>query len=144
MILIVHTAFSTIALIAGIIFLIPKGTRKHKKIGYIYVFSMMGSLITSFGLFNLWDRFGVYHALSIVSFLTIALALYFPLAGRNRKKWAEHHLLYMGYSYVGLVMAAGSHLFSVFPEWPVRLRIGLFWVLPYVLGTIFIFINNKF
>ena len=111
MILIVHTIFSTLALLAGVIFLIPKGTKKHKKIGYLYVFSMIVSLITSFVLFNLWNSFGVYHALSIVSFLTLAIALYFPIGGRNKKKWAEYHLLWMGYSYIGLVMAAGSHLF---------------------------------
>lgn len=138
MILIVHTLFSTIALLSGVIFLIPKGTANHKKIGYLYVFSMIVSLITSFGLFNLWNRFGVYHALSLVSFMTLAIALYFPILGRGRKKWAEHHLLWMGYSYIGLVMAAGSHLFSVFQEWPSWLRIGLFWVLPYALGTIII------
>ena len=142
MILIVHTIFSTLALLAGVIFLIPKGTKKHKKIGYLYVFSMIVSLITSFGLFNLWNSFGVYHALSIVSFLTLAIALYFPIGGRNKKKWAEYHLLWMGYSYIGLVIAAGSHLFSVFSEWSNWLRIGLFWVLPYVLGTIII-IRNK-
>lgn len=140
--LIIHTAFSTLALLAGVIFLIPKGTKKHKNIGYLYVFSMIVCLITSFGLFNLWNGFGVYHALSIVSFLTLAIALYFPIAGRNNKKWAELHLLWMGYSYIGLVMAAGSHLFSVFREWPSLLRIGLFWVLPYVLGTYFIFRNK--
>lgn len=142
MILIIHTIFSIFALLAGIIFLIPKGTKRHKQLGYVYVFNMVVCLITSFGLFNLWNKFGVYHALSIVSFLTLAIALYFPIAGKKMKKWAEYHLLWMGYSYVGLVMAAGSHLFAVFPEWPSWLRITLFWVLPYVVGTVII-IRNK-
>jgi uncharacterized membrane protein len=144
MILIIHTAFSIIALIAGaLIFLIPKGTAQHKRIGYSYTVSMVILLVTSFGLFSLWGRFGVYHALTIVSFLALAIALYFPIAGRKMEKWVEHHLLWMGYSYVGLVIAAGSHLFSVFPEWPSWLRVILFWVLPYIAGTILIVKNKK-
>ncbi len=142
MILIIHTIVSSIALLAGIIFLLPKGTRKHKWIGYTYTLSMLICLITSFGLFNLWGSFGVYHALSIVSFLTLVIALYFPLFGRKRKSWVESHLIWMGYSYVGLVMAAGSHFFSVFPDWPVWLRMVLFWGLPYVLGSTLIFRNK--
>ncbi len=142
MVLVIHTIFSVSALLAGIIFLMPKGTKKHKIIGYAYVFSMVICLITSFGLFNLWKGFGVYHALSIVSFLTLAIALYFPIAGRKKKNWAELHLLWMGYSYVGLVMAAGSHMFLVVPEWPNWLRIMVFWVLPYVFGSVLI-IKNK-
>ena len=142
MILIIHTAFSVIALLLGIIFLSPKGTKKHKTMGYLYIFSMMVCLITSFGLFSLWGSFGIYHALSIVSFLTLMIALYFPLFGRKKKNWIEHHLIWMGYSYVGLVMAAGSHLFSVVPDWPGWLRMALFWALPYILGSFFIFRNK--
>ena len=47
-------------------------------------------LPTSFGLFSLWGSFGVYHSLTIVSLLILAIALYFPLAGRNMKNWIEH------------------------------------------------------
>lgn len=143
MVLIIHTLFSVLALLAGIIFLFPKGTKKHKKIGYLYSVSMFFCLITSFGLFNLWGRFGVYHVLSIVSFLTLLIALYFPIFGRKNKNWITQHSIWMGYSYVGLVMAGGSHLFGVFPEWPNWLRIGLFWVFPYVLGSILIFYNKN-
>jgi len=142
MILIIHTVFSVIALLAGIIFLIPKGSKKHKRLGYLYALSMLISLITSFGLFKIWGTFGIYHALSIVSFLTLIIALYFPLFGRTKQNWIEYHLIWMGYSYVGLVMAAGSHLFGVFSSWPNALRIGLFWVFPYLIGSILIFRNK--
>jgi hypothetical protein len=59
---------------------------------------MMVSLITSFGLFDLWNSFGVYHALSIVSFLTLAIALYFPIGGRNKKN--EPNTIYYGWDIV--------------------------------------------
>lgn len=142
MILIIHTIFSIIALLAGVIFLIPKGTKRHKKIGYAYSISMVICVATSFGLFNLWGSFGVYHVLSLVSFITLMIALYYPLYGRKNKNWILPHSIWMGYSYVGLVMAAGSHLFGVFPNWPTWLQIGLFWVLPYLGGSILIFRNK--
>jgi uncharacterized membrane protein len=143
MILIIHTTFSVIALLAGIIFLLPKGTEKHKKMGYLYTTCMLICVVTSFGLFNLWGGFGVYHVLSIVSFITLIIALYFPLFARNNKHWIVQHSIWMGYSYIGLVMAGGSHLFGVFPNWPSWLRIVAFWVFPYVLGSILIFKNKN-
>ncbi|MFT6336894.1 MAG: putative membrane protein [Saprospiraceae bacterium] len=143
MILLVHTITSILALIAGaLIFLTPKGTERHKKIGYTYILSMIILLVTSFWIFDLFGSFGVYHALSIVSFVTLAIALYFPIAGRKTKNWVEHHLLWMGYSYVGLVMAGGSHLFPILSDWPVVLRMFLFWGLPYIMGSILIFKNK--
>ena len=143
MILIIHTLSSIVSLIAGaLIFLTPKGIVLHKKIGYTYSICMLILLVTSFGLYNLFGGFGVYHALTIVSLVTLAIALYFPLAGRSKANWAEYHLIWMGYSYVGLVMAGGSHLFSVFPDWPDWMRIILFWGLPYIVGSILIFKNR--
>jgi len=143
MISIIHTVASIIALIAGaLIFFTPKGTTQHKKIGYIYSVNMIILLITSFGLFSLFGKFGVYHVLTVVSFVALAIALYYPMAGRSRKNWVEHHLLWMSYSYIGLVIAGGSHLFYIFPDWPVWLRMLLFWVLPYVIGTILV-VKNK-
>ncbi len=143
MISIIHTLFSVLALMSGaLIFLTKKGTKQHKRTGYLYSISMALLLVTSFGLYSLWGSFGVYHALSIVSLLTLAIALYFPLAGRRKKNWVEYHLLWMGYSYVGLIMAAGSHLFSIFPGWPNWFRIVLFWIFPYLIGTLLIFKNR--
>ncbi|MFT4537433.1 MAG: putative membrane protein [Saprospiraceae bacterium] len=143
MILIIHTVSSVLALIAGaLIFLSPKGTAIHKKTGYLYAVSLVILLFTSFGLFSLFGNFGVYHVLTMVSLLTLAIALYFPLAGRNKNNWVEQHLIWMGYSYIGLIMAAGSHLFSVFPEWPDWLRMSIFWGLPYIVGSILIFKNR--
>ncbi|MBR9847428.1 MAG: hypothetical protein GYB35_15575, partial [Algicola sp.] len=91
MILIIHTIFSILALLVGIIFLFPKGTKQHKKIGYIYSVSIVMCVLTSFGLFNLFGSFGVYHVLSIVSFLTLMIALYFPIYGRTSKNWILKH-----------------------------------------------------
>jgi len=144
MILPIHTIFSSIALIAGaIIFIRPKGTPLHRKLGYAYNISMVGLIVTSFWIFELFEGFGVYHALSIVSLVTLAIGMYYPLFGRAKDSWFGYHYVWMAYSYIGLIMAGGSHLFQYFPDWPVWFRAALFWGLPYVGGSILVFSNKK-
>ncbi len=96
-----------------------------------------------FFIFDLFGSFGAFHVLALVSFITLGLGMYFPLFARSNASWLVHHYMWMSYSYVGLVMAAGSHLFGVFPQWPGWLRMLLFWGLPYILGTVLIFRNRK-
>jgi len=142
--LLVHTTASISALISGaLIIMTTKGTSIHKRVGYVYSISMLVVLITSFFIFDLFGAFGVYHGLSIVSFLTLGIALSFPLFFRSKSNWVEHHMVWMGYSYVGLVMAGGSHLFTIFPEWSASLRMVLFWGMPYAIGTYLIFSKKK-
>lgn len=141
---IIHTVFSVTALLAGgFIFFNAKGTRRHVKAGWLYVASMLILLFTSFFIFDLFGGFGVYHALSIVSLVTMGLGIYFPLVARSNAGWLIQHYMWMSYSYVGLVMAGGPHLFALVPDWPSWLRIFLFWGLPYILGSFWIFRNRK-
>ncbi|MGB5941545.1 MAG: DUF2306 domain-containing protein [Leeuwenhoekiella sp.] len=139
----VHSIFSVIALFAGsVVLLKPKGTPFHVKTGYTYVLSMLILLATSFFIFDLFNAFGAYHVMAIISFITLGLGMYFPLFARNKKNWAIQHYMWMSYSYVGLVMAGGSHLFGLV-DWPSWLSIVVFWGLPYVVGSILIFRNRK-
>ena len=83
----VHTIASTIALIAGAyILLAKKGTSIHKKIGYIYVIAMIIVLITSFMIYNLFDGFGIFHALAIVSVITLVAGM-FPIVLKRPKSY---------------------------------------------------------
>jgi hypothetical protein len=51
-----------------------------------------------------------------------------------------HHYFWIAYSYVGLVMATGSHLFAYGPPgWPFWARAMLYWVAPYGVGSALIF-----
>ncbi len=140
----IHTLFSVLALLAGgYIFFSAKGTARHVQAGWVYVASMLILIFTSFFIFDLFGGFGVFHALSIVSLGTMALGIYFPLFARSNRGWLIQHYMWMSYSYVGLVMAGGSHLFGLVPEWPNWLRIFLFWGLPYLLGSFWIFRFRK-
>ena len=140
----IHTLFSVLALLAGAyVFFNTKGTSRHVLAGRVYGISMLALLFTSFFIFDLFGGFGVFHALTIVSLLTLGLGMYFPLFARHNPGWLVQHYMWMSYSYVGLVMAAGSHLFGVVPGWPSWLSITLFWALPYVVGSVLIFRNRK-
>lgn len=140
MVVALHTAFGVVALLSGAWNLLrPKGTARHPRIGWIYTFSMYLLIFTSFFIFEVFGRFGAFHVLALVSGTTLTLALYFPLRRQTHPAWLEHHYFWISYSYVGLVMATGSHLFDSLPALHYALRILLFWGLPAGVGTALIF-----
>jgi hypothetical protein len=96
-------------------------------------------VVTSFAIFEVFGRVGAFHVLALVSGGTLSLALYFPLFRRAHSDWMEHHYFWIAYSYVGLVMATGSHLFERLPNLHYGIRATLFWALPLVIGTTLIF-----
>lgn len=140
-----HTILGFIALGTGAWNLVTKkGTFHHRVIGFIYVGSMITLIITSFGIFELFEGFGPYHIMSLISGGTVILAIYFPLRRQKYKNWLEHHYMWITWSYVGLVMATGSHLFQYGPAgWPYWALILLYWVLPCVIGGSLIYRNRK-
>lgn len=137
----IHTALGLIALFAGAWNLLTqKGTARHRLMGWVYVASMSGLLGTSFFIFDLFGGFGPFHAMSLASGVTLGLAIYFPLRRDHHEHWLEHHYMWITWSYVGLVMATGSHFFAYGPPgWPAWARALLYWGLPCVLGATFIF-----
>ena len=136
-----HTALGVIALASGAWNLLTrKGTARHRLVGWVYAGSMTGLIATSFAIFELFGGFGPFHAMSLVSGGTLALALYFPLRRDHYDHWFEHHYMWITWSYVGLVMATGSHLFALGPPgWPFWARALLYWGLPCAVGAALIF-----
>lgn len=140
MIITVHTIFGIVALLSGAWNLFAvKGTRQHQRIGLVYAISMYGLILTSFFIYELFGGFGVFHVLAIVSGVTLTLALYFPLRRHTHSNWLVHHYFWISYSYIGLVMATGSHFFGYFPDTPFIVRALLFWAVPYVAGTAMVY-----
>ena len=136
-----HTALGVAALAAGAGNLLArKGTPRHRLVGWIYAGSMAGLIGTSFAIFELFGEFGPFHAMSLVSGGTLALAVYFPLRRHRYENWLEHHYMWIPWSDVGLVMATGSHLFALGPPgWPFWARALLYWGLPCAVGAALIF-----
>ena len=139
-----HTFLGIVALIAGAWNLLArKGTRLHRLVGWIYAGSMILLIFTSFFIFDLFGGFGPYHAMALVSGGALVLALYFPLRRRYHQHWLRHHYMWITFSYVGLVMATGSHFFAYLSSWPFWSRAVLFWGLPYVVGSLLIYGQRK-
>ncbi len=110
-----HTACGLVALAFGaaVVFM-EKGTRRHRRAGWVYVGSMALLCATSFFIFELFGGFGVFHAMALVSSVSILGGIAAPLLrGWIGEDWLEAHYMFMLWSYVGLVMATGSHFFEV-------------------------------
>lgn len=146
--LIFHTATSILALVAGFpIFFSTKGTRFHKRWGKIYVASMLSLCISSFWLTSttpFTEGFDVFHVLAIVSLVSVIGGALPVFAWRRFNGWFEMHYFFMLYSYVGLVMALGSHFFEYLPGVPQGLRALMFWGVPYIVGTILIYWKRSY
>lgn len=71
-----HLASALLAMIAGAFVLAAsKGTIKHKRMGYIYVSAMVLVCGSALGIYNLTGRFGLFHLMAVISFLTLALGM---------------------------------------------------------------------
>ena len=67
-----HFITSVVALITGLVVILnPKGTLFHKRIGYIYVVSMLSLNVSSFFIVN-FGGFSLFHFFTIVSLVSIA------------------------------------------------------------------------
>jgi uncharacterized membrane protein len=144
MILAMHTLAGMVALVTGAMNLLSrKGTPRHRLVGRLYAATMYLLIGTSFFIYEVFGSFGAYHVLAIVSGVTLTLGLYFPLRRRHDPGWLEHHYFWMGFAYIGLVMATGSHFFAYVPHWPFWAAALLFWGLPFVVGTLLIYQQRR-
>lgn len=107
----IHTITASIAVISGTLVLIArKGTKTHKKIGYVYAINMLLLNITAFGIYRLFGSFGVFHVLALVSLFALIFGMY-PVLFRNRvKNWYLQHLKVMLWSVVGLYAALAAEI----------------------------------
>ncbi len=98
-----HTIIALIAMITGLVVVFNmKGTQFHKRIGYIYVVSMLLLNISSFFIIN-FGSFSLFHFFALFSLATV-LGGIIP-AIRRRKNWFPYHFYFMSYSVVGLYCA---------------------------------------
>lgn len=82
----IHTLAATIALLFGAIVLgSKKGTSAHKKLGYMYVTSMLVLNLTAMPITSMSGSVGLFHVFIAISLPTILLAMYYPLFARHKK-----------------------------------------------------------
>ena len=125
-----HVVAAVSALLAGVAVLaLPKGTHIHRTIGTVYVLALVLVNVAALSLHR-EDTFGVFHALAVVSLVTIAAGLSPLLLGKRSPIVITNHAYCMTWSYAGLVAAGCGQLGAA-----VGRDLGA-WVVPVVIGTV--------
>lgn len=121
----VHLVAAVLSLVTGTAVLaLPKGTRLHKKIGYLYAASMLVVCATSFMIYRLFGGFGVFHAAALVSLVTLAGGM-IPALMRRPESWLSIHFSLMYWSVMGLYAAFFSEIVTRIPDTPFFGMLGL-------------------
>lgn len=108
---IVHTAAAIVAVVVGTIVLRNrKGTRFHRRMGYLYVVAMLAMNATALGIYRLFNGFGLFHYMALASLFAIAGGMYPAIFRRHDPDWYVQHLEVMGWSVVGLYAALAAEI----------------------------------
>ena len=125
-----HVVAALSALATGAAVLpVPKGTRTHRVIGTAYVLALVLVDVAALSLHR-ENVFGVFHALAVVSLVTVAVGLAPFLLGKRSPVVITTHAYCMTWSYAGL-LAAGCGQLAV----AVDLDAGA-WVVPVTIGAV--------
>lgn len=118
----IHLISGIVALIfGGAVLVAKKGTQIHRKVGYLYIASMAILIISSFFVYRLFGKFGIFHVLSLVSTFSL-LAGMIPMSKKVRTlKDFETHFKRMYWSVAGLYAAFAAESFVRIPKF------GGFW-----------------
>jgi len=138
-----HIICSSFALVFGtLVLFMRKGTRSHKRIGYLYVACMIGLLLSSFMIYGLYHRFGPFHVASVISTIVLGLGMIPILTKRPLESWKFMHFNYMYWSVIGLYMALIAELLTRIPGTPFYGMVVAAMIMVTLLGFYF-FNRNK-
>jgi uncharacterized membrane protein len=126
-----HLVAALLAVVTGsIVLLNVKGGLFHKRVGYVYVASMVVLNVTAFMIYRLFGTFGPFHILAIFSSLSI-LGGMLPVVFRHRvSDWLIWHYYFMNWSVVGLYAAFWAETLTR------TLPMGQFWPIVVVATAI--------
>lgn len=111
-----HTVCGVLALLLGAaIFLRPKGTRTHVRVGWAYAVCMGTVNGTALCIYRLTGHFNLFHALALASLAMVAAGVAQVAFRRRPQNWAWRHYHYMCWSYVGLLAATNNEAFVRIP-----------------------------
>ena len=113
---VVHLAAVVAALATGTyVVLTPKGTLAHRRVGRAYAASMAVVLLTAFGIYALFGRFGIVHWGAVGSAGALAAGVG-AVVLRPGPAWRQWHYFGMGASVTGLYAAlAVESTYRFFP-----------------------------
>lgn len=140
----IHFIVSMLSVVFGTaILLMEKGTKRHKQIGYAYVFSMLGVIITSFMMYRLFGKFGIFHIAALVSAITLSLGMIPAILRKPAKTWFSLHFSFMYWSVIGLYAAFAAEMMVRIPQQPFFRMVGFASFGVALLGGIFMAIYKK-
>lgn len=114
-----HLASALAALLlGGGVFLLPKGGRRHRGLGYGYVAAMLLLNGTALLIYRLTGHAGPFHVAALFSLATVVAGFLPAYRRRPRGQWLHWHYAFMCWSYVGLVAAGASEVATRLPEAP--------------------------
>ena len=118
----VHLISGILSLIfGGLVIVMKKGTMIHRRVGYIYVFNMIILILSSFGIYRLFGKFGLFHYLSLVSTFSLVAGMIPMFKKVKSPKDYETHFKRMYWSVAGLYAAFAAESFVRIPKF------GSFW-----------------
>jgi uncharacterized membrane protein len=114
-----HTLTAVVALVAGAAVLLrSKGTRWHRRAGWVYVASMLLLNASALMIYRLFGGFGPFHFAALISLATVLAGVIVAVRRRPRGRWIEAHYYWMTFSYMGLVAAAFAEVATRVPAAP--------------------------
>jgi uncharacterized membrane protein len=100
-----HLAAALIAIATGLaVVLLPKGHAPHRLLGLVYSFAMLMTCTSALLLYGMTGHFGLFHFFAVLSLINILVGI--SQAIPRRGDWMRRHLIWMGWSYLGLLAAA--------------------------------------
>ncbi len=121
-----HLLSSILALIFGtMVVVMKKGDRRHVRMGYLYFTNMVVLLATSFLMYRLFGRFGLFHWAAVAATIVLAIGMIPIWLKRPRNRWRFLHFNFMYWSVVALYEAFASELLTRIPESPFFRMVGV-------------------
>jgi uncharacterized membrane protein len=112
----IHTVTALAALVTGAAILLrPKGTRRHRQLGWTYVACMVLLNATALAIYRLTGSFGPFHVAALLSLATVLAGVVPAVRRRPADKWVEYHYWWMTYSYLGLLAATAAEVATRVP-----------------------------
>jgi uncharacterized membrane protein len=107
----IHACLAMAGILIGLLqFLLAKGTRAHRALGYAYVYGMVAADGAALLVYQFTGRFNILHVGAIANLLCIVAAIVPVLRSPRPLDWKALHYRWISWSYVGLLAAASTEL----------------------------------
>jgi uncharacterized membrane protein len=109
-----HLVSALAAILLGLaVVLLPKGRARHRLLGLAYSFAMLMTCTSALLLYGMTGHFGLFHFFAVLCLINVMMGVSRVILRRG--DWMRRHLIWMGWSYLGLLAAAATEASVRFP-----------------------------